>query len=261
MPLICWWSVFQQDNSHTRPWLCHECVFVLLGRTNSRLECACARSDIPYICEKMCRKVSPGWDLSNLPLLSWIMDVSVKHFYPFQDSKCSALLSGLVLGLEMNICLQTPKWEIGSAVLLSQQWPGFLCHSEFFKCAVFTMLIIQKQGCVIAMLYSHGFTVFSFFHSMDLHGYFALLTKASKVQQTQATVPQSQTNNTKAANHTISFSTAKRGNTRGMQPCQTFVDSCLLYDCSSVCNDLMLQDSLIVTPWISSGASDCSDID
>lgn len=127
-----------------------------------------------------------------------------------------------------------------------------------------TMLVTQKQGGVIAMLYLpfiYLFTVFSFFHSMDLHGYFALLTKASKVQQTQATVPQSQTNNTKAANHTISFSTAKRGNTRGMQPCQTFVDSCLLYDCSSVCNDLMLQDSLIVTPWISSGASDCSDID
>lgn len=99
------------------------------------------------------------------------------------------------------------------------------------------------------------------FYSMDLHGYFALLTKASKVQQTQATVPQSQTNNIKAANHTISISMAKRGNTRGMQPFQTFVDSCLFYDCSSVCNDLMLQDSLIVTPWISSGASDCSDID
>lgn len=125
------------------------------------------------------------------------------------------------------------------------------------------VLVFQEQGCVIAMPYSHShrLTMFSFLPSMDPHGCFALPTKASKVQQTPATVPQSQTNSTKAANHTISFSTAKRGNTRGMQPCQTFVDSCLLYDCSSVCNDLMLQDSLIVTPWISSGASDCSDID
>lgn len=215
------------------------------------------------ISEKMWHKISPGSDLSNLPVLSWIMDISVKYLYTFQNSKCSAPLCSF-LGLEMNVFLQPPRWEVGTAVLLSQQWPGSFCHSKFSRCVPRS----QHAHCAEAGLCDchalfplQAFTMFSFLHSMDLHGYFAPLTKASKVQQTQAMVPQSQTNSTKAANHTISFSTAKRGNTRGMQPCQTFVDSCLLYDCSSVCNDLMLQDSLIVTPWISSEASDCSDID
>lgn len=71
-------------------------------------------------------------DLRNLPVLSWIMDISVKYLSTFQNSKCSAPL-WTCLGLEMNICLQPPKWEIGSAVLLSQQWPGFFCPWQAFQ--------------------------------------------------------------------------------------------------------------------------------
>lgn len=177
----------------------------------------------------------------------------------------SSLCIHMALGLEMSILSQPTKWKIHGSVLLPKQWPSFFCHVRLFVLTllwVINVLVIWKWGCVFATLSPCTDLPDSlYFCSMDLHGYFALLTKASKVQQTQATVPQSQTNNIKAANHTISTSMAKRGNTRGMRPFQTFVDSCLFYDCSSVCNDLMLQDSLIVTPWISSGASDCSDID
>lgn len=213
--------------------------------------------------EKMWHKISPGFEKSSCVVLDYGHFCKISLYFPKFHVLSSSLWT--CWGLEMNICLQPPKWEIGSAVLLSQQSQVSSAHGKLFKCVVFRSP--HTRGPEAGMCDCHasfsfqGLTPFSFLHSTDLRGYFARPTKASKVQQTQAMVPQSQTNSTKAANHTISFSTAKRGNTRGMQPCQTFVDSCLLYDCSSVCNDLMLQDSLIVTPWISSGASDCSDID
>lgn len=215
-----------------------------------------------------------GCDLSSLRLFPWIMDFSFCKtlLWWLQTESSGTVLSFskskvlcVAVGLETSVCLQPPKCRICGALLPSEPRLGLSTASGFWSLTLsgVPVLIIQKQGWGVAALFCSqpGLTMFSSFHSMDLHGYFALLTKASKVQQTQATVPQSQTNNIKAANHTISFITAKRGNTRGMRLSQTFVDSCLFYDCSSVCNDLMLQDSLIVTPWISSGASDCSDID
>lgn len=59
--------------------------------------------------------------------------------------------------------------------------------------------------------------------STDQQGSSVLPAKASKVQLKQAMVPWWQANNIKA-NQIISIM-AKRGNTRGMAPSQTFVDS------------------------------------
>lgn len=188
----------------------------------------------------------------------------IDQFYHFQNSERCILhsLDMHDLDLEMKfVCSRQNERSVvpcccpsnGSASALSG--PLWIHFHELMSLLSWNRFVQLPHFLTMDLLGSLSF------YSMDLHGYFALLTKASKVQQTQATVPQSQTNNIKAANHTISISMAKRGNTRGMQPFQTFVDSCLFYDCSSVCNDLMLQDSLIVTPWISSGASDCSDID
>lgn len=82
---------------------------------------------------------------------------------------------------------------------------------------------------------------------MDQQGSFVLPAKASKVQPKQAMVPWWQTNNIKA-NQIISITMAKRGNTRGTPPSQTFVDSrrctmdCLL--CAMVsCSGQLDRDS------------------
>lgn len=84
-------------------------------------------------------------------------------------------------------------------------------------------------------------------HSMDQQGSSVLPAKASKVQPKQAMVPWWQANSIKA-NPILSITMAKRGNTRGTRPSQTFVDSrrcatdCLL--CAMIsCSGQLHRDS------------------
>lgn len=71
---------------------------------------------------------------------------------------------------------------------------------------------------------TNNFLTAFLFCSTDQQGSFVLPAKASKVQLKQAMVPWWQTNSIKA-NQIISITMAKRGNTRGTLPSQTFVDS------------------------------------
>lgn len=98
-----------------------------------------------------------------------------------------------------------------------------------------------------------------FFCSMDQQGSSVLPAKDSKVQPKPAMVPWWQANSIKA-NPILSITMAKRGNTRGTRPSQTFVDSrrcatdCLL--CAMIsCSGQSHRDS-----W-TAGASHCSDVD
>lgn len=95
--------------------------------------------------------------------------------------------------------------------------------------------------------------------SMDQQGSFVLPAKASKVQLKQAMVPWWQTNSIKA-NQIISITMAKRGNTRGTPPSQTFVDSrrCAM-DCL-LCAMVSCSGQLDRHSW-RSGAWHCSDFD